>query len=93
MTEMSALVFAFAAGLALGVFFALSLWRSARKVTGSTGAVRALAGGFVLRMAVILPVLFLVTDGRWERLLAAMLGFVLMKEIMVRRLGTRPGRA
>lgn len=85
------LIVAFTAGAALGLFFTLHLWGSVRRVTGTDGITLSSVGGFIVRVTVVTAGFYLVMGGRWERLLAALLGFVLVREVMVRRLGGKPG--
>lgn len=87
------LIAAFAAGMALGAFFSLHLWSSVKRLTGPEGITLSSVGGFILRMVVVTSGFYLVMDGRWERLLAALAGFVVVRGVMVRRLGRKPGTA
>lgn len=85
------LVFAFAVGMVLGAFFSLNLWSSVQKMTDDETPWYILYGSFMLRISVVLLGFYLVMDGRWEHMIAALGGFVLMREILVRRLGRNPG--
>lgn len=91
MSETLHLILGFTVGMALGGFFTLHLWNSVRRVTGNDGMTLSSIGGFILRVTVVTAGFYMVMDGRWERLLAALLGFVLVREVMVRRLGRKPG--
>jgi F1F0 ATPase subunit 2 len=84
------LVLAFGTGMALGAFFSLNLWSSVRRMTDAQTPWYFMYGSFMLRILVVVLGFFLVMAGRWERLAAAFLGFVLVREIMVRRLGRKP---
>lgn len=84
------LLLAFAAGMALGAFFSLHLWRTVQRMTEPAGHTVVAALGFLLRVAVVVAGFSLVMGGRWERLLSALLGFVLVREVMVRYLIRRP---
>ena len=90
MTQASYLIFAFAAGMALGAFFSLNLWSSVKAMTGRETPWYILYGSFVLRISVVLLGFFLVMAGRWERMIAALAGFILVREVMVRLLGRKP---
>ena len=85
------IVFAFAVGVALGAFFSLNLWSSVQKMTDHETPWYILYGSFMLRISVVLLGFYLVMDGRLERMIAALGGFVLMREILVRVLGKNPG--
>jgi F1F0 ATPase subunit 2 len=90
MTDAGFLVLAFTTGMALGAFFSLNLWATVRKMTNEHTPWYILVGNFMLRMGVVLAGFYIVMAGHWERLLAALLGFVLMREILVHRLGRKP---
>jgi F1F0 ATPase subunit 2 len=85
------IVFAFAVGIALGAFFSLNLWSSVQRMTDDKTPWYILYGGFMLRISIVLLGFYLVMDGHWERMIAALGGFVLMREILVRALGKSPG--
>jgi F1F0 ATPase subunit 2 len=44
-------------------------------------------GSFVVRLLVTLCGMYLVMDGKWERLLACLAGFLLMRIVLTRLLG------
>ncbi len=75
--------------MALGAFFSLNLWTSVRRMTDEHTPWYIMYGNFILRMGVVVIGFYLVMAGHWERMLAALLGFVLMREILVRRLGRK----
>jgi F1F0 ATPase subunit 2 len=84
------LIIAFLTGMALGVFFSLNLWSSVKKMTDEKTHWHELFVNFILRMGVVSAGFYIVMDGHWERILAALAGFVLMREILLRRLGRSP---
>jgi F1F0 ATPase subunit 2 len=90
--QMPHLVLAFSVGLVLGVFFSLHLWKSVQRMTGESGLSLATAGGFLLRIFVVTAGFAVVMAGSWERLLAAFIGFMAAREVMVRSLGRKAGR-
>jgi F1F0 ATPase subunit 2 len=78
---------AFAAGLLLGAFYFIALWRTVKKLPDTLSPVRLMLGSFALRMAVVLPGFYFVMGGQWDRLAMALIGFILMRMILTRRLG------
>ncbi|HNY50651.1 MAG TPA: ATP synthase subunit I [Smithella sp.] len=83
-----ALIAAFAAGLVLGAFYFTALWHTVRRLSTTHSAARLMIGSFILRMAVVMAGFYLVMGhGHWERLAAAMFGFVVMRKILTYRLG------
>ena len=49
--------------------------------------VRRIALSYALRMTLVLAGFYFVMQGEWERLAATMVGFLLMRELILRRLG------
>jgi len=77
------LVLMFAAGLALGAFYFISLWLTLERLGETQSRARLLLTSFVVRLAVVLTAFyFLMKDGHWERLALAMIGFVIMRKIL-----------
>lgn len=90
MTNTGVLLVVFMAGMALGAFYFLNLWRTVNKIPSDPNPTAMMITNFALRMAVVLTGFFFAMAGRWERALAAMLGFLLMRQILVRSLGRKP---
>ena len=78
---------AFTAGLVLGAFYFVALWRTVKRLPETRHPVRLMLGSFALRMAVALAGFYFVMSGHWERLAMALMGFILMKIFLTRRLG------
>lgn len=82
------LLAAFTAGLALGAFYFTALWHTVRKLPSANKPSGLLIVSFFLRMGVIMAGFFLIIDaGHWERLAAAMVGFIIIRKILTFRLG------
>ncbi len=77
------LVFAIAFGAGLGMAYFGGLWLTIRKLAGTPNPVLLLFPSFLVRTAIVLVGFYLVMDGRWERLLAALLGFVLARTVLI----------
>ena len=77
----------FMAGLVLGAFYFVALWQTVRRLPQIQNRASLLAVSFILRLGVVLAVFYLLMDGHWERIAAAMIGFVLMRKILLHRLG------
>ena len=90
MGETLYLILAFVVGMGLGVFFSMNLWSSVKKMVDEHSSWYVVVGNFVLRMSVVILGFVLTMRGRWECAFATLLGFVLMREIMVHRLGRKP---
>jgi F1F0 ATPase subunit 2 len=81
------LILMFLAGLALGAFYFIGLWQTLRRVAQTQSRAHLLAASFVVRLAIVLTAFFFLMDGHWERLAAAMTGFVVMRKILTYHLG------
>jgi F1F0 ATPase subunit 2 len=82
------LIAAFVAGLALGAFYFIALWQTVQRVPSTASPARLMLGSFILRMAVVMAGFYLIINGgHWERLAAAMLGFIIIRKILTYRLG------
>jgi F1F0 ATPase subunit 2 len=90
MHDLLTLMFACAAGTALGAVFFGGLWWTIRQGVSSRQPALWFFGSLVLRMGITLAGFYAVAGGRWERVAACLLGFV------TARLGvtwlTRPAR-
>ncbi|MDR1612735.1 MAG: ATP synthase subunit I [Planctomycetota bacterium] len=74
-------------GFALGLFFFGGLWWTVRRGLASKHAALWFAGSLLLRLAVALTGLYWLAGGRWERLLACMLGFFVARRLVTRLVG------
>jgi F1F0 ATPase subunit 2 len=92
MADPLALVWAFAAGVALGAFYFGTLWLVVRRLDRLAWPAAWLGVTALLRLAVVLALFGLLAGARWERLVAALLGFVAVRIVLTRRLG-RPASA
>ena len=82
------LIAAFVAGLALGAFYFIALWRTVQQLPIAKSPARLMIGSFILRMAVLVAGFYLIMGtGHWERLTSAMLGFIIIRKILTYRLG------
>jgi F1F0 ATPase subunit 2 len=81
------LCLAFTAGLVLGAFYFVALWRTVKRLPETPHPVRLMLGSFTLRITVALAGFYFVMSGHWERLAMALMGFIFMKVILTRRFG------
>lgn len=77
---------AFACGAALGALFLASLWWSVRRLEQLAHPGLFMAGSFAVRMLLVLGGFYLLSDGGWRNLVAALAGFTLVRILAVRRL-------
>jgi F1F0 ATPase subunit 2 len=87
MDSVLALGWSLLGGAALGALAFGSLWLSVRRLPAASRPVMLMLGGSLLRTAGSAAGLYLIMDGRWERLAAALVGFLAVRSLLVRRLG------
>ena len=90
MNDGLALPLAFCAGALLGVFFFGGLWWTIQKgVTSELPAIWFL-GSLLIRTGIVLAGIYLVSQGHWSRVVACLLGFLIARVIVMRRLTGAP---
>lgn len=76
----------FAGGIGLGLFYFGSLWYTLKYLPRIRRPELVMVGSFFARTAITLLGFYLLLGGRWERLLFALGGFILVRFFMTRRL-------
>jgi F1F0 ATPase subunit 2 len=90
MQALPALLPAFLGGFLLGALFFTGLWITVRRLPRASNPVLLILASAVLRLGLALPVLGLLAAGAWPRLLAALLGLLTARTLLILR--WRPGR-
>ena len=76
----------FATGIALGLFFLQGLWLTLRGIDKARRPGLRLLGSMFLRFAVVLAAFyFLARYAGWQHVLAAVIGFSLLRLFIIRR--------
>lgn len=88
MNSISILILVFIAGAALGYGYFAGLWWTVRRMSNSEHPVQWMVGSAIIRLSVVLIGFWSLMAGRWENLLAAILGFLVARTVMVRLHGT-----
>ncbi|HNS79091.1 MAG TPA: ATP synthase subunit I [Syntrophorhabdus sp.] len=78
---------AFAAGLLLGLFYFGSLWMTVQGLVKVKKPALLSFVSFFVRTGLTLTGFFFVMSGHWERALACMFGFLVMRKILTHRYG------
>ncbi len=86
MSDLPDLTLAFVAGAFLGAFFFGGLWWTVQKAITSEWPAIWFIGSLLLRTCLILTGFYLVAEGHWSRLVACLLGFLMARFLVVRRL-------
>jgi F1F0 ATPase subunit 2 len=90
MSDIPALALALFAGASLGAVFFGGLWWTVQKGVTSQAPALWFLGSLVVRTGVILAGFYLVSQGHWSRLVACLLGFLVARVFVVRRLSRAP---
>ncbi|MFO7539380.1 MAG: ATP synthase subunit I [Chloroflexota bacterium] len=85
--EWSGFLLSLLAGGLIGLFYFGGLWLTIRYVTAGKGSTWLLLASFVGRMAVAVGALVWLVNGRLPHLITALLGFFLIRTVLIRRLG------
>ncbi len=86
MNDILALALAFFGGALLGTFFFGGLWWTVQKGVASERPALWFLGSLLLRTGLILAGFYFVSQGHWSRLVACLVGFLIARIIVVRRL-------
>ncbi|MFP3868374.1 MAG: ATP synthase subunit I [Desulfobacteraceae bacterium] len=92
MTNIVQLSLVFTLGLGLGLFYFGTLWLTVQQLPRVRRPEMLTLGSFLVRTSICLLGFYLIMAGRWERLLLAALGFLIMRTILVRSWGPAPPR-
>jgi F1F0 ATPase subunit 2 len=90
MSDILGLSSAFFGGALLGVFFFGGLWWSVQKGITSENPALWFLGSLLLRTGLILAGFYFVSQGHWTRLVVCLLGFLVARFIVVKRLTRAP---
>ncbi len=91
MNEIAHLLLASTAGLALGAFYYQALWWTVQRVVKTQRPFGLMVGSFVVRNVVVLGGFWCCGTRGWQGLIAAFVGFLVMRVVFVRKLGPQPG--
>ncbi len=92
MNDTPALAVALFAGALLGAFFFAGLWWTVQKGVTSERPALWFVGSLLLRTFMVLAGFYLVSRNHWSRLVMCLLGFLIARAIVVRRLTQEPAQ-
>jgi F1F0 ATPase subunit 2 len=87
MTDALHLFASLAAGLTLGIVYFRGLWQTVLRLPDFRRPAWSMSWSFVARVGIVMSGFYLIMDGHPERLAMAMAGFIIARQILVRRLG------
>ncbi len=96
MNEIPALAIALAAGAGLGLVFFGGLWLTLLRLPSARRPALLALGSLAGRIVIAVGGFYLIMDGSWQRLLACVVGFLLARQWVMRRLSpplNRPSTA
>lgn len=90
MSEAPYVALALVAGAALGLFYFGGLWLTLQRVGQSRHPAAFALASFFGRTVVVVAGIYLVASASWRRIAACLLGFVVVRGLMIRRV--RPAK-
>ena len=84
MSETILLVLCMVAGALLGAIFFGGLWWTVQRGVASSNPALVFLVSMLLRTGIVVAGFYLISQGRWQRLLACLLGFILVRAIVTR---------
>ena len=90
MGDIPELALALFVGALLGAFFFGGLWWTVQKAVTSERPALWFLGSLLLRTGVILAGFYLVSQNHWSRLVMCLLGFLIARVVVVKRLSRSP---
>lgn len=74
-------------GMILGGLYFTGLWYTVRRLPDSRSPFRLVALSFAIRVSAVLTGFYFIMEGQWLQLVAALIGFILVRGLSVRKLG------
>ena len=87
MMESMSWILIFLAGGVLGLFYFGGLLLTIRKMTQWKQPALLMILSLFVRVAIVVSGFYWLTEGQWRELLVALIGFIVIRMIMVRRFG------
>jgi F1F0 ATPase subunit 2 len=90
MHSLSVLLIPFALGGLIGWVYFSGLWETVKRLPEARNAHGLMIFSFAARTLFVLGGFFVLADGQWDRMTAALVGFYIVRVILVRSLGRPP---
>lgn len=78
-------LFVFPLGFVLGIFYFSCLWFTVQHLTRTKHPLLLMVGSGVVRLSVALLSFYFIIGGHWERLMIALVGFLLARTLLIAR--------
>ena len=85
-TNVLYLAMAFLVGMGTGIVYFGGLWWTVRQLPFARQPALLTMGSFLVRTGISLTAFYLVSAGQWERILISLLGFIIVRGLLVRRI-------
>ncbi|MFW6114837.1 MAG: ATP synthase subunit I [Thermodesulfobacteriota bacterium] len=86
MTDAFGLILALSAGIGIGVFYFGGLLWTIQTLPARTKPGLWVAASYFIRTGVAVFTFYLVMGGHWQRIMMSLLGFLVIRMVMIRRL-------
>jgi len=85
-TNVLYLAMAFLVGMGTGIVYFGGLWWTVRQLPFVRQPALLTMGSFLVRTGISLTAFYLASEGHWERILISLLGFIIIRGFLVRRI-------
>ena len=85
-TNVLYLAMAFLVGMGTGIVYFGGLWWTVRQLPFVRQPALLTIGSFLVRTGISLTAFYLASGGHWERILISLLGFIIIRGFLVRRI-------
>jgi F1F0 ATPase subunit 2 len=88
--ELKVLIISCLSGGGIGLFHFGGLWWTVRRMNHVRNPAYEFIFSFFLRTGISIGLFYFISDGRWDKILAALAGFLAVRYVMVRKIGVIP---
>jgi F1F0 ATPase subunit 2 len=86
------LLVAFFVGMGAGLLYFGGLWWTVRRLPTARQPALLTLGSFFVRTGLSLAAFYFASGGQWQRILASLLGFIIVRVFLVRRMRSSPAK-
>jgi F1F0 ATPase subunit 2 len=86
------LLVAFFVGMGAGLLYFGGLWWTVRRLPTARQPALLTLGSFFVRTGLSLAAFYFASGGQWQRILASLLGFIIVRVFLVRRIRSAPAK-
>ena len=86
------LLVAFFVGMGAGLLYFGGLWWTVRRLPTARQPALLTLGSFFVRTGLSLAAFYFASGGQWQRILVSLLGFIIVRVFLVRRIRSAPAK-